>query len=75
VGELLRPRQRESDIEVFDDSEEEERLADRRARGLGVVSYQPPCRSFAFFCGVLLAISFFFYLCKGIANGRQRLEE
>jgi hypothetical protein len=33
--ELLNPRKRESDIEVFDDSEEEDRLASRRARGLG----------------------------------------
>ena len=35
VEELLNPRKRESDIEVFDDSEEEDRLASRRARGLG----------------------------------------
>ena len=58
VGELLHPRQRASDIEVFDDSEEEDRLAYRRARGLGVASSLPQSRSFAFFCGVLLVISF-----------------
>ena len=71
----MHPRQRASDIEVFDDSEEEDRLADRRARRLGVAYPQPQSRSFAFFCGVLLVISFLFYLYKGIANARQRLEE
>jgi hypothetical protein len=71
----LHPRQRASDIEVFDDSEEEDRLAERRARGLGVANPQPQSRSFAFYCGVLLVISFLFYLYEGIANGRQRLEE
>ena len=75
VGELLHPRQRASDIEVFDDSEEEDRLASRRARRLGVASSQTQYRSFAFFCGVLLVISLLFYLYKGIANARQRLEE
>jgi hypothetical protein len=75
VVELLHPRQRASDIEVFDDSEEEDRLAERRARRLGVASPQPHSRSFAFLCGVLLVISFLFYLYKGIANARQRLEE
>ena len=72
---MLHPRQRASDLEMFDDSEEEDRLAERRARRLGVPSPQPQSRSFAFLCGVLLVISFLFYLYKGIANGRQRLEE
>ena len=72
---MLHPRQRASDIEVFDDSEEEDRLAERRARRLGVASPQPQSRSFAFFCGVLLVIAFLIYLYKGIANARQRLEE
>ena len=75
VGELLHPRERTSDIEVFDDSEEEDRLASRRARGLGVASSQTQSRCFAFFCGVLLVISLLFYLYKGTANARQRLEE
>ncbi len=34
VRELLQQRQRAQDIEVFDDSEEEDRLVSRRARGL-----------------------------------------
>ncbi len=72
---MLYPRQKASDIEVFDDSEEEDRLADRRARGLGAVSSHPQSWSFAFFCGVLLVISFLFYLYKGTANARQRVEE
>ena len=72
---MLHPRQRASDIEVFDDSKEEDRLASRRARRLGVASSQTQSWSFAFYCGVLLVISFLFYLYKGIANGRQRLEE
>ena len=38
VAELLHPRERGSDIEVFDDSEEDDRLASRRARGVGVAS-------------------------------------
>ncbi len=75
VRELLHPRQRGSDIEVFDDSEEEDRLAERRARRLSVASPQPQSTSFAFFCGVLLVISLLFYLYKGRANARQRLEE
>ena len=75
VGELLHPRQRASDIEVFDDSEEEDRLASRRARRLGVPSSQTQSRSFASFCGVLLVISLLFSIYKGIANARQRLEE
>ncbi len=40
VAELLHPRERGSDIEVFDDSEEEDRIASRRARGLGVNAHQ-----------------------------------
>ena len=71
----MHPRQRASDIEVFDDSEEKDRLAYRRARGLGVASSLPQSRSFAFFFGVLLVISLLFYLYKGVANARQRLEE
>ncbi len=74
VGELLHPRQRASEIEVLDDSEEEDRLASRRARGLGVASSQTQSRCFAFFRGVFLVISLLFYLYKGTANARQRLE-
>jgi hypothetical protein len=40
VEELLHPRQRGSDIEVFDDREEEDRIARRNARGLGVPAIQ-----------------------------------
>ncbi len=75
VRELLHPRQRASDIEVFDDSEEEDRIASRRARGLGVASSQTQFLTFSFCYGVLLVISLLWCLFKGIANGRQRLEE
>ena len=75
VAELLHPRERGSDIEVFDDSEEEDRIASRRARGLGVASYQTQFRTFSFFCVVLLVISLLWFLYKGRANCRQRLEK
>ena len=75
VGELLHPRQRASDIEVFDDSEEEDRLASRRARGLGVASSHTQSTCFACLCGVLFVIYLLFYLYKGTANARHRLEE
>ncbi len=75
MRELLHPIQRASDIEVFDDSEEEDRIASRRARGLGVVSSQTQCLTFTFYCGVLFVISLLWFFFKGIANGRQRLGE
>ncbi len=75
VRELLQPRQRASDIEVFDDSEEEDRIASRRARGLGVPASQTQFLTLSFYCGVFLVISLLWCLFKSITNGRQRLEE
>ena len=62
VGELLHPRERTSDIEVFDDSEEDDRLASRRARGLGVQANQTQFPSFLSFCGVLLVFALLWFL-------------
>ena len=58
VEELLHPRQRGSDIEVFDDREEEDRIASRRARGLGVQTQFP---TFSFFLGVSLVFALFWF--------------
>ncbi len=62
VRELLHPRQSASDIEVFDDSEEEDRIASRRARGLGVASAQTQYPTFSFFCGVFLVFALLWFL-------------
>ena len=59
VGELLHPRERTSDIEVFDDSEEDDRIASRRARGLGVQRQFP---YFSSFCGVFLVFALLWFL-------------
>ena len=75
VEELLNPRKRESDIEVFDDSEEEDRIASRRARGLGVPSTPTLFPTFSFCCVVFLVILLLCCLLRVIGNGRERLEE
>ena len=75
VQELLRPRQTASDIEVFDDREEEDRIASRRARGLGVPSTPTLFPTFSFCCVVFLVILLLCCLLRVIGNGRQRLEE
>ena len=62
VGELLHPRQRASDIEVFDDSVEDDRLASRRARGLGVPAIQTQFPTFSLFCGVFLVFALLWFL-------------
>ncbi len=62
VEELLHPRERASDIEVFDDREEEDRIASRRARGLGVPSIQTQFPTFSFFCGVFLVFALLWFL-------------
>ncbi len=72
VEELLHPRERASDIEVFDDSEEEDRIASRRARGLGVQRLFP---YFLSFCGVFLVFVLLWFLLQVRANGRERLAE
>ena len=61
VEELLHPRERASDIEVFDDREEEDRIASRRARGLGVPSIQTQFPTFSFFCGVSLVFALLWF--------------
>ena len=72
VGELLHPRERTSDIEVFDDSEEEDRLASRRARGLGGGRQFPYLSSL---CGLFLVFALLWFLLKVRTNGRERLAE
>ena len=72
VGELLHPRQSASDIEVFDDSEEEDRLASRRARGLGGGRQFPYLSSL---CGLFLVFALLWFLLKVRTNGRERLAE
>jgi hypothetical protein len=57
VAELLHPRERGSDIEVFDDSEEDDRIASRRARGLGVQANLRQLPSISSFCGVFLVVA------------------
>ena len=72
VKELLHPRERASDIEVFDDSEEEDRIASRRARGLGGERQFPYLSSF---CGLFLVFALLWFLLKVRTNGRERLAE
>ena len=72
VEELLNPRKRGSDIEVFDDSEEEDRLASRRARGLGGVRQFPYLSSL---CGLFVVFALLWFLLKVRTNGRERLAE
>ena len=59
VEELLNPRKRGSDIEVFDDSEEEDRLASRRVRGLGGGRQFPYLSSL---CGLFLVFALLWFL-------------
>ena len=72
VEELLNPRERASDIEVLDDSEEEERLASRRARGLGGERQYPYLSSL---CGLFLVFALFWFLLQVRTNGGKRLAE
>ena len=62
VEELNHPRQRGSDIEVFDDREEEDGIASRRARGLRVPAIQTQFPTFSFFCGVFLVFALLWFL-------------
>ncbi len=62
VKELLYPRESGSDIEVFDDREEEDRNANRKARGLGVPAIQTQFPTFSFFCGVSLVFALLWFL-------------
>ena len=62
VEELLHPREWASDIEVFDDREEEDIIASRRARGLGVPALQTQFPTFSFFCGVFLVFALLWFL-------------
>ena len=75
VAELLHPRERGSDVEVFDDSEEEDRIASRRARGLGVQPNQRQFPCISSFCVVFLVCALLWLLLLVIGNGRQRLAE
>ena len=72
MEELLNPRKRGSDIEVFDDSEEEDRLASRGAGGLGGGRQFPYLSSL---CGLFLVFALLWFLLKVRTNGRERLAE
>ena len=57
VRDLLHPRQREQVTEVSDDSEEENRLRQRRARGNKDQATQTDSSSsLSFCCGVLVGV-------------------
>jgi hypothetical protein len=56
VRQLLQPRQRLQDSEVLDDSEEENRLIDRQARGHCGESTQTDSSFKSFCCGVFVGV-------------------
>ena len=61
VEELLHPREKESDREVFDDREEEDRIASRKARGLGVQAIETQFPTFTLFCGVFTVFALLWF--------------
>ncbi len=77
VRELLQQRQRLQGIEVLDDSEEENRLIGRRARGLRVQASQTESSPSSFCCGmfvgVFVVLTLLCCLLILIANDRQRM--
>jgi hypothetical protein len=56
VDALLRPRQTGQDAEIFDDSEEENRLSGRGVRAKRDQATQTDISSSSFCCGVVLGV-------------------
>ena len=79
VSELLNPRPRESDIEIFDDSEEEDRVRSRQARATRCPSTQTSISPLCCCCGVVVGGLFVLLLCSCLVffsgNGRARLDQ
>jgi hypothetical protein len=76
-GDLLQPTQRLKDVGVLDDSEEENRLIGRGARGIRDQAPQTERSLSSFCCGVFVGVFVFLtLLCclvLVIANDRQRM--
>ena len=79
VRELLQPRNREQDVEVHDDSEEENRLRRRCARATRDQGTQTDRSVWSCCCGVFIGVFVIVLLLCLITslsgNGRQRLAE
>ena len=79
VTALLRPRKISEDFEIFDDSEEENRIRGRRTRANRDKATQTDPLSSSFCCGVivgvLVVVSLLVCLIVSTKNDRQRLEE
>ena len=79
VRELLHPRNREEDVEVDDDSEEENRLRPRCARATRDQGTQTDRSVWSCCCGVFIGVFVIVLLLCLITslsgNGRQRLAE
>ncbi len=58
MQELLRPRQRRQDPEIYDDSEEENRLIARRPRADRVQAATTKSSLFPFCCGFVVGVPF-----------------
>ena len=77
VSELLNPKPRESDIEIFDDSEEEDRLRSRQERAARSLSTQTSISPLCCCCGLVVLVLSVQFLCSCLLffswNGRRRL--
>jgi hypothetical protein len=79
VRESLNPRPIETDSEIFDDSEEEDRVRSRQARTTRSSSTQTSSSPLCFCCGAVVGVLFvlllFTCLVTFSANGRARLDK
>ncbi len=79
VRELLNPRPKETDSEIFDDSEEEDRVRSRQARTTRSPSTQTSSSPLSFCCGGVVGVLFVLFLFTCLvffsANGRARLDK
>jgi hypothetical protein len=79
VTALLRGRKTSEDFEIFEDSEEENRLRERRTRANRDKATQTAPLSSSFCCGVnvgvLVVVSLLVCLIVSTKNDSQRLEE
>ena len=79
IKDILQPRPRFQEPEIFDDSEKENRLRGRRIRTHRDKETQTDSSSSSFCCGVIVGLPVLVSLLFGLvllsANGRQNLEK
>jgi hypothetical protein len=66
VSELLNLKPRESDIEIFDDSVEEDRLRSRQARAARSLSAQTSISPLCCCCGLVVVVLLLWSCCCGL---------